>query len=95
MRFFFDLVCGEFVLVDEDGVEAADADAVRHEAEAAIRELKLERPEAEWSGCRMRVWDAAGRLHWTGYLAGTSAVLKLPTIGELGLAPPDRSGKRG
>ncbi len=95
MRFFFDLVCPEFVLLDEGGVEAFDADEVRNEAEAAIRELRLECPDAEWSDCRMRVWDAAGRLHWTADLSGTSALLKLPAVGELGLAPPDRSGASG
>jgi hypothetical protein len=38
-RFFFDLVCGDEVIQDDDGVEATDLDQALDEARSAIAEM--------------------------------------------------------
>ncbi len=62
MRFFFHLVDAHGAIRDKDGVDVADIDELRVEAEKAIAELRLADPSAahEWKGWRLDVSDASG-----------------------------------
>lgn len=62
-RFFFDLVCGEEVIRDEEGVEAKDLDQALVEARSAIAEMADEIIKANPDQpCLLIVRDATGAL---------------------------------
>jgi hypothetical protein len=62
MRYFFHLVGAYDTLLDEEGVEVADMDELRVQAEKAVEELRSEDPSAarDWKGWRLEVADTSG-----------------------------------
>ncbi len=62
MRFFFNLVCDDEAMIDDEGVEVRDIDHARVQALKAIAELRQEAGTdlAEWSRWRLEVLDETG-----------------------------------
>lgn len=70
-RFFFDLVCGEEVIRDDEGVEARDLDQALAEARSVIAEMAEEMTEASLGRpwvliVRDNMGSIAGRLPVSG-----------------------------
>ena len=61
-RYYFHLADQHEIILDKDGVEAADRDEVYTEAARAIEELRRKNPAeaARWQGWRLDVTDAGG-----------------------------------
>lgn len=62
MRFFFNLVCDDEMMIDDEGVEVRDIEHARVQALKAIAELRLEAGTdlVEWSRWRLEVVNEAG-----------------------------------
>jgi hypothetical protein len=62
MRFFFNLVCDDEMMIDDEGVEVRDIEHARVQAMKAIAELRQEGGAdlTEWSRWRLEVLDEAG-----------------------------------
>jgi hypothetical protein len=62
MRLYFHLTNGRDVVRDEDGIDVADVDAARREAQQAVEELRQEKDfdRRTWNGWRLEVTDASG-----------------------------------
>lgn len=62
MKFYFNLVCDEEIMIDNEGVEVRDIDHARVQARRAIAELRQEAgiDLVEWSRWRLEVVDEAG-----------------------------------
>ena len=75
MRCFFHLVDAHGSIRDEDGLEVADLDELRREAEDAVEELRsADRSVArDWKGWRMEVTDTSGAVLLTINLDPVSA----------------------
>ena len=63
-RYYFHLVDGNDVILDEGGVEVADLEIARAEVIKAIVQFRRECPDTaiEWVGWRIEVADAAGSI---------------------------------
>jgi hypothetical protein len=64
MRCFFHLVNGQETILDDSGIEVADLEMAKVQAQKAIRELRQEYGGAseDWSGWRLDIECPAGRL---------------------------------
>jgi hypothetical protein len=62
MRCYFNLVDSRGCILDREGVEVADMEALREEVATAINEMKHADPAAarDWRGWQMEVTDSAG-----------------------------------
>lgn len=62
MRFYFNLVCDDETMTDDEGVEVSDTEHARVQAMKAIAELRQEAGTdlVEWSRWRLDVIDEAG-----------------------------------
>ena len=73
MRFYFNLVCDEEMMIDDEGVEVRDIEHARVQALKAIAELRQEAGSAldEWSGWRLEVMNEAGEIMFALHLNQT------------------------
>jgi hypothetical protein len=64
MRFYFNLVCDDETMIDDEGVDVRDIDHARLQARRAIAELRGEAGTdlVEWSRWRLEVVDEAGEI---------------------------------
>ncbi len=64
MRCFFHLVNGQETILDDTGIEVADLETAKVQAQKAIRELRQEYGAAseDWSGWRLDIECPAGSL---------------------------------
>ncbi|GEO19174.1 DUF6894 family protein [Microvirga aerophila] len=64
MRCYFHLVNGHGFIPDETGLDVPDIEMAQHQALKAIQELRQEAGQTaeEWSGWRINVVDASGRV---------------------------------
>jgi hypothetical protein len=64
MRFYFNLVCDDEMMIDDEGVEVRDIDHARVQALKAIAELRQEAgtDSLEWSHWRLEVMNEAGEM---------------------------------
>lgn len=62
MRFYFNLVCDDEMMIDDEGVEVRDIEHARLQALNAIAELRQEAGTdlVEWSRWRLEVLNEAG-----------------------------------
>jgi hypothetical protein len=73
MRFFFNLVCDDEMMIDDEGVEVRDIEHARIQAMKAIAELRQEGGTDlnEWSRWRLEVLDEAGDMVFSLHLNQT------------------------
>ena len=64
MRFYFNLICDDETMIDDEGVEVRDIEHARVQALKAITELRQEAGTdlAEWSRWRLEAVNEAGEV---------------------------------
>jgi hypothetical protein len=60
MRLFFHLTNGRDLILDEDGIEVADVEKARREAQETVEELNDEFDRRDWTGWYLEVTDPSG-----------------------------------
>jgi len=65
MRFYFNLVDGREVILDETGVEVPSQEEARAEGLNAIRELREEDEGMDWGAWCLSIADGSGRVFFS------------------------------
>jgi len=64
VRYYFNLINGEEVILDEDGIVVSSVQSALISANEIIKELRGETPDTahEWQGWRLEIADASSRM---------------------------------